>query len=170
MQKLSSIPKHLPRSRNAVLLIVSVIIVTILASATIAILLNKIANLNIPSLGTIVTVDVEAYWDGNLINKAETVNWGMILPGSSRNAKVYLRSMSNVKSKLNLSTTDWIPANISEGITLSWDYNDSTINPGEVVQVTLTLSASNSYSFIKYLVDNNVREFNFTIIIRATEY
>jgi hypothetical protein len=47
-------------------------------------------------------------------------------------------------------------------------YNGTQINPGEIIQVTLTLSASSSHDFVHYLIANNVKNFSFDIIIAAS--
>jgi hypothetical protein len=158
-------------SKKTVLLILVVAAVTLLLSAAIAVWLRKVSYLNIPSVGNVITLGVEAYWDENCKNNTEEVNWGIIRLGSSKNVTLYLRSKSNVDAKLNLNTTNWSPANVSNYMNLSWNYNEKPIKhaPPEVIQVTLTLSASSSYFFSEYLVTNNVKEFSFDIIIYASE-
>jgi hypothetical protein len=159
-------------SKKTVLLILVVAAVTLLLSALISTWLTKVNNLNIPSVGNVMTLGVEAYWDENCKNKTKQVNWGTIWLGSSKNVTFYLRSVSNVDAQLNLNTTKWNPANVSDYLNLSWNYNGTPINPHQVVQVTLTLSASSSYSFMEYLITNNVKEFSFDINIdaRTEEY
>jgi hypothetical protein len=152
------------------LLILIVAIASITITTAISILLSKIGNLSFPSLATIKTIGVEAYWDPNCENKTETIDWGTIWPGSSKNVTFYIRSVSNFRATLNLNTTNWNPANISDYISLSWNYNGTPLNPGKIIQLTLTLSASSSNSFIDYLIVNDVRDFSFDIIIAASEY
>jgi hypothetical protein len=131
-------------------------------------LLSRINNLSVPSLGTIKTIGVEVCWDPNCENKTETIDWGTVWPGSSKNVTFYIRSVSNFEATLNLNTTNWNPANISDYISLSWSYNRTPLKPGEIIQVTLTLSASSSDSFIRYLIANDVKDFNFDIVIAVT--
>jgi len=153
--------------KKTIMLILIVAAVTLLLSTTVAIMLNKTSNMKVPSLGTIFVIDVEAYWDGNLENKTDTIDWGTIPIGSSRNATLYLQSISNLKTTLQLNTTNWSPQNISEFMNLTWNYDGRQINPLETIQVTLTLSLSSSKSFIYYLIANDVKEFSFDIAIRA---
>jgi len=166
---LTSLIEFLRRSKKTVLLILIVAVVSVAITTEISILLSKINNLHLPSLGTIKTIGVEAYWGLNLENKTETIDWGTISPGSSTNRTFYIRSVSNFEATLNLDTTSWNPANISDYISLSWSYDGTSLNPGETVQVTLTLSASSSSSFINYLIANDVKDFNFDIVITASE-
>jgi hypothetical protein len=159
----------LPSSKKTVLLILILALASIAIIATISILLSKIDNLKVPSLGTIKAIGVEAYWDPNCENKTETVDWGTIWLGSSQKVTFYVRSISNVKTTLRLNATNWNPANLSDYMNLSWDYNGTTVHPLEAIQVTLTLSAPYSSDFILYLITTEVNDFSFDIIITTSE-
>jgi len=168
--KSNSFFRLLRSSKRTILLMLITVLITIVISAVIAIGLYRIANIQVPSLGTVKALGVEAYWDRNLENKIETIDWGTIQPGSSKNVTLYLQSISNIKTTLYLDTTNWNPQNISDYMNLSWNYDGAPINPGEVTQVTLTLSASSSHSFVRYLIINDVEDFSFDITIGTTEY
>ncbi len=163
-----SFTAFLRSSKKTLLLIIIVAIVSIAITTTISMLLSRINNLHVPSLGTIKTIGVEAYWDPNCENKTETIDWGTIWLGSSKNITFYIRSVSNFKATLNLNATNWNPTNISNYTNLSWDYNGTPLNPGEIIRVILTLSASYSDSFIRYLIVNDVKSFSFDIVIAAS--
>jgi len=145
-----------------------VAIASVAVTTTIAILLSKTSNLTVPSLGTVKTIGVEVYWDQNRENKTGTIDWDEVWLGSSKNVTLYIQSVSNYKITINLNVTDWNPANISEYMTLSWDYNGTLFNPGETIQVTLTLSIPSSQSFVRYLIDEKVQNFSFDIHIVAS--
>jgi len=155
-------------SKKTLLLIMIVAIASVAVTTTISILLSKTTNFSIPSLGTVKTIGVEVYGDPNRENKTVTIDWDEIWLGSSKNVTLYIRSISNYKVTLNLNATDWVPANVSEYMTLSWDYNGTPLNPGEIIQVTLTLSISYSPSFVSYLIADDVQNFNFDIHIIAS--
>ena len=167
--KFHSFIAFLLSSKKTVLLILVVVVITISISAITSIWLSRTINLHVPSLGTIKTLGVEAYWDENLENKTETINWGTIWPGSSKNFTFYLRSISNTETTLLLNSTNWNPANISEYMNLSWNYNGTILHPSETIQVTLTLTTSSSNTFLLYLITNDVTDFNFDINISASE-
>jgi len=165
-----SFVKFLHSSKRAILLITLTAVITLIISSIISIWLSKVTNLNVPSFGTIRTLGVQGYWDKNLENKTETFDWGTIWPGASKNVTIYLRSISNIETTLYLNTTNWNPTNISDYVNLTWNYDETTIRPNEIIGVTLTLSASSSYSFILYLIANDVKQFSFDIIISTQEY
>lgn len=167
---LKSCIEFLRSSKKRVLLIVIVVVITIFISAIISTLLEKAINLYVPTTGTVKTLGVEAYWDRNLKNKTEEISWRTIWVGSSRNVTFYVQSISNIETTLFLNTANWNPTNISDYMNLSWNYNGTTLNPSEAIQVTLTLTASSSNSFILYLTTSDVKEFSFDIIISTSEY
>jgi hypothetical protein len=169
MNLLSSLFAILSRNKKTLLLIFVVSTVTLLISSAISIWLSNFHNLTVPTVGTIKTVGVEAYWDPNRENRTETIDWGTLWPGLTRNATLYIRSVSNVKTTLNLSTSDSVPAEVSEYLNLSWDYSGALINPDGTIQVTLFLSATRDESFIRYLIDNHVTNFSINIHIVAHE-
>ena len=142
---------------------------TLLFSTAISIWLSEVTTLNIPTIGTIKTIGVEAYWDQNLDNKTETIDWDTIWLGSSKNVTLYLQSTSSVKTIVQLNATNFNPKNISKYIHLSWNYYGTPINPNEVTQVTITLSTIYSKSLIGSLIANESEEFSFEIIISAIE-
>ena len=157
-------------SKKALLLIMIVAILSVTVTTAISILLSKTSNFTLPSLGTVKTIGVEVYWDQNLENRTETIDWDEVWVGTSKNVTVYIRSISNHQVILNLDATDWNPTSVSDYMNLSWDYNGVLLDPGETIQVTLTLSIPSSYSFVEYLVDKDVQNFNVDIhIIAATE-
>jgi len=162
--------KFLRPSKRTILLITITAVITLIIGSMISIWLSKVTNLKVPSLGTIKTLGVEAYWDINCENKTVEVQWGEIWVGSSQNVTFYVRSISNLEATLNLNATNWDPANLSDYMNLSWNYTGTTVHPGDIIQITLTLSAPYSSDFILYLITNDVKEYNFDIIISTSEY
>ncbi len=169
MKLLNSLLSLLRRHKKSLLLILVVSTATMLISSAISIWLSNFHNLSIPAIGTIKTIGVEAYWDPNLENKTETIDWGTMWPNSTKNVTLYILSVSNVKTILHLNTSNINPANISEYFNLYWNYDETPLNPNETIQVTLFLSASDDKSFSRYLIANDVTDFSIDIHIVAYE-
>lgn len=159
----------LRQHKKTLLLILLVSTATILISSAISIWLSSFHNLTLPTIGTIKTVGVEAYWDPNCENKTETIDWNTIWPGSTKNVTFYIRSVSNVKTAIRLHTSNITPANVSEYLNMSWNYDGTPLNPDEIIQVTLFLSASGDKSFSRYLIANDITDFGIDIHIVAYE-
>lgn len=165
---LRNLASFLNRSKRTLLLVMIVVIASVTVSTTVAMLLSKRGNLTVSSLGTIKTIGVETYWDPNRENKAQLINWDEVLVGASKDVTVYIRNVSNQKVTLDLEATDWNPAKLAGYTTLSWDYNGASLDPGEIIQVTLTLSFSSSESLSRYLIEENVLNYSFDINIVAS--
>jgi len=168
------------KSSYKILILVAIVVIISVASTTlVSILLSKSdSDVYLPSLGTIKTIDVEIYWDPNGENKRETLSWDEIkiekldwdeIKTGTVNTTVYVKSVSNFRVTLNLNITDWNPVEISDYLTISWDYNGTLINPGKIIPVTMTLSASASDAFIYYLVENEIKRFDVVIHFVASD-
>jgi hypothetical protein len=169
MKLFNSLFTLLHRHKKTILLILIVSTATVLISSAISMWFSNFHNLSLPTIGTIKTVGVEAYWDSNLENKTETIDWETVWPGSTKNVTLYIRSVSNVKTVLHLNTSNISPPSISEYLNLSWNYDETPLNPDGIIQVTLFLSASGDKSFSRYLIANNVISFSIDIHIVAYE-
>ena len=161
-------------------LIVGVAAITLIVAAALSMWLSSINSLYIPSVSNIRTVGVKAFWDINLANEIEEIQWGTIYAGESKNVSIYLKSVSNVETTLEIEATNWTfrssdnsivqgPSEVSLYLTLTWDYNNVEVAPSEAIYVTLTLSADGSSTFIQFLADNKVDQFSFDITIRSVE-
>jgi hypothetical protein len=170
---------RLRRSWKTALLIVIVAVATIVVSALVSLWMSSYDNLHFPSIGTIQTVGVEAYWDQSLTNKSTVIQWGTLYPDTKTNITLYLRSASNIPTTLTLATENWTfantvvnftePPNRQTYISLTWDYNNETLNPAQTIQTTLTLTITDDPTFLEFLVENNINTFRFDTRILAIE-
>lgn len=159
----------LRRHKKTFLLILVASAATLLISSAISMWLSNFHKLHLPTIGTIKTIGVEAYWDPNCENKTETIDWNTIWPGSTKNVTLYIRSVSNIKTTLHLNKSNISPADISEYLNLYWNCEGTPLNPDEIIQSTLFLSASTDESFTRYLIANEVTDFSMDIYIVAEE-
>ena len=113
----------------------------------------------IKSSGTVKAVGVEVYWDIGANENVTSIDWGMLDPGSSNATDVWIKSTSNTNITLTMNTSNWNPSNASNYILLSWNYTGATLQPHDIIPVTLTLTVS---ADIK-----DIRNFTFDIIISA---
>lgn len=114
----------------------------------------------VSNVGSVKAIGVGVYWDENCTSEVSFIDWGMLEPGSGENVTVYIRNEGNSVASLSMDTSNWIPSNASDYITLSWDYGGVSISPGEVVQVTFTLSVSASIE--------GVTSFSFDIVVMGS--
>ena len=168
--RIVSIFSALRASRKTLLLIVIVAVVSIAGTSIISVLLsNSSSEIYMPSLGTIKTIEVEAFSDAGCQHKKDALEWAEIEPGESISTSVYIKSVSNFNVMLTLNLTDWSPPEISDYLTLTWDYKGTRLDPGEVILINLNVSAPSSDDFINYLVDNEIKNFTVDVHFIAKE-
>ena len=177
--KLRSFFLFLKSSYKMIFLMAIVAIISVAGTIIISILLSSSDyDIYLPSLGTIKTIEVETYWDPNGENRLEVLSWEELeiekrewdeIIVKSVNTTIYVKSVSNFRVTLDMFLTDWNPVEISDYLTVSWDYNGAILDPGEIVPVTINLSGSSSDSFVNYLVKNEITRFEVVIHIVASD-
>jgi hypothetical protein len=140
-------------------LVVTVLSVT--ATATLTTLAALSNSKTVQNYGTVKAVNVGVYWDSNCTNTTSTVNWGMLSPGTSSNATLYVRNEGNVALKLSLTTQNWNPVNASNYMGLAWNRQAQTVNASSVLTATLTLSVFSNVT--------GITSFSFDMVIAGTE-
>jgi hypothetical protein len=114
----------------------------------------------ISNVGSLKTIDIEAYWDASLTNRVNGIDWGALEPGDQKSFSIYFRNKGNSAVTLSESTSNWGPSAAATYLTLSWDYSGQTIEADKNLQVTLTLSVSASIT--------GITNFSFDIIVVGT--
>ena len=166
------------KQQKKVLTLALIIAMCVSSAAIVSALFARFISVNLPSMGTVYTKGIEAYWDPNLTNKTVDAQWGTTYPGGSYNSTMYLRSVSNVETLWQLTSENWTyfdssdkiapqPYTSSQPMTLAWDYDNALIRPNETRTVVLTLFVSGSADFIDYLIRYSIRRFSFDILIQA---
>lgn len=92
-----------------------------------------------PHTGTIVAIGAEVYKDVNCTQPLSQFEWGFVEPNETAYQVCYIKSTSNVNSTLTFTIENWNPENSSNYLTLSWNYDNSTLQPNEVIEVTFSL-------------------------------
>lgn len=167
-------------SKKTILLMIIVSGLTLLVSTSVSILLSSYHNTSFPSIGTIHVIGLEAYGGDLRIaeNGQQYLYWGIVYPGAVARSSFYVKSKSNIPVTLNLSVSNLVFKNsfganvtvappISEPLSVTWNYDNSPLDTGESLYVTLSLKTTSDVAFFTYLLDNNVREFAFDISIKA---
>ncbi len=120
-----------------------------------------LGQVTLPNLGTVKTTGVGVYWDSGCSNSVTSVNWGTVAPGSTNDVTVYIKNEGNAAETLSSTAENWNPSIASTYMTLTWDYGGQVIDVGEVVQVTLSLSVSDTIE--------GITSFSFDIIIVGSD-
>lgn len=109
--------------------------------------------------GRIVGIRVEIYQDVNATTLLTEIDWQFVEPNETKTYTCYVKSKSNVPAYLTLTTESWNPINASEYIFLTWNYDNSTLEPEELREITFSLYVDINVS--------GIDTFTFDIVVSA---
>lgn len=112
---------------------------------------------SVKASGKIVGLGVMIYEDETLSTVLTFLDWGVIEPGETKEIPCYIQSLSNVPAYLTFETSEWQPINASDYIFLSWNYDNSTLQPYEAREVIFSLYVSEDIS--------GIEEFSFSVTV-----
>jgi archaellum component FlaG (FlaF/FlaG flagellin family) len=115
----------------------------------------------IGATGRVVTINIGVYWEFECVKEVSSIDWQTLEPGGERIVSVYVKNTGDVPMTLELDTDNWGPQGAKSYIGLYWDYSGVTLQPGDVVQVRMTLMVSENIQ--------GVSNFTFDILITGTE-
>jgi hypothetical protein len=102
--------------------------------------------------GKLRTIGVAIYSDSSINNPLSSFDWGNLEPGVNKNIECYIQNTGNTASILKLETANWNPPEAATYITLTWNYDEQTLNINEIIQVTFTLTISEKIQEITWFV------------------
>jgi hypothetical protein len=118
------------------------------------------ANQAVNSTGTITAVNVGVYSNSACTQNLTSINWGTISPGDSVTRTIYVKNTGNTRITLAMTKTNWNPSTANGPITVAWNAENQSLDPGNVATATLTLSVSSSIS--------GITNFSVDIVITGT--
>ena len=133
--------------------------VVVMAVVTNVAIMLTYSETRIEARGTIKTVGVEAYWDIGCTDKVTEIDWGNIEPGSQTETTFYVKNQGNTPVTLSLGVEAWSPSEAQNYMSIDWDYDGSSVNPGASIPVQITLAVSAEIT--------GITAFSFQIIIAA---
>lgn len=98
--------------------------------------------IKIPGKGKVKKIGVEAYWDSELTQIIDLIDWGLIGPNESLTKDIYVQNLGNVNASLSFFVNNWNPINASNYLTISWNGTGILLEPMQAKLVTLKLSAT----------------------------
>ncbi len=103
---------------------------------------------NLPTLGTIATVNVGAYTNSACTTNCTSISWPAVAPGNSTSVTIYIKNYGTVPLTLNMTSSSWTPSNANSFITLTWDQENTTLAANNSTEATLTITVSSSITGI----------------------
>ncbi|MBT0159210.1 hypothetical protein G4O51_04415 [Candidatus Bathyarchaeota archaeon A05DMB-2] len=100
----------------------------------------------------------------------QNIDWGQIVAGEEKKSPtIYCRNEGNVPLTMSFSPSDWVfndssgnslPQTYSQYFSLTWNYDNTKINPNEVREVIFSLAVSTDLK--------DVASFSFNLVVTMT--
>jgi hypothetical protein len=104
--------------------------------------LTTLVQYRVANVSAIKSLGLSVFWDQNKVNPVTTIDWGILDPDSSKTFIVYVESTSNVPLTAFVYAEKWQPLNAADFISFEASPNNFILEPGQVVQVALTLKVA----------------------------
>jgi hypothetical protein len=118
------------------------------------------------SFGSVSMVEaaggIVAYWDKECRNPVKLMDWGLLVPGQTKNQTLYVRNEGNETMLLVETTANWSSSSASRFLAFSWYASDRKLDAGKVVSAVQTLKVS--------LQAKDISTFGFDIIFKGMGY
>ena len=137
----------------------AVLLTVLLLNGTVTGILQ--GQVTLPNVGTVRAIGVGVYWDAGCSYQVTSIDWGTVESGATVNVIVYIKNEGNAPMTLSSQTENWSPSTASSYMSLNWDYAGQTIDVDGVIQVTLSLSVSDTIE--------GITSFSFDIVIIGSE-
>ena len=138
--------------------VIAIITAGILLTAATAGLIS--VNQVVPSSGNVITVNVGVYSDSSCTKNLTSINWGSFEPGETKSGPIYVKNTGALPVNIHMTTASWNPTNADGPIALTWNRENTALNPGSSVKAILTLKVAENIS--------SITNFSFDIIITGT--
>jgi hypothetical protein len=120
-----------------------------------------IATQTVASNGTVSSVNVGVYSNSQCNQNCTSITWGTIDPGDSTSKTVYVKNTGTIPITLSMATESWTPTNADDYLTLTWNKQNTVLDPGKSTPATITLTVD-SYT-------GSLTSFSFNIVITGAE-
>lgn len=120
-----------------------------------------IATQTVASNGTVSSVNVGVYSNIQCSQNCTSLAWGNLYPGDSTSKTIYVKNTGTIPITLSMTTASWTPTTADDYLTLSWNKQNTVLDPGESTPATITLSADSD--------TGSLTSFSFNIVIAGAE-
>jgi hypothetical protein len=114
----------------------------------------------VPSSGNVITVNVGVYSDSSCTQNLTSINWGSFEPGETKSGIIYVKNIGTLPVNIHMTTASWNPTSANGPIALTWNKENTALNPGSQVTATLTLTVADDIT--------DITNFSFDIIFTGT--
>ena len=87
-------------------------------------------------------IEIGVFSDPECTQVLSSVDWGQITSGEYSNVLIYIKNIGDTDVVLSLNTENWSSTDAEYHMSLSWNYEGTLIQPGQVSAITLKLNVS----------------------------
>ena len=88
------------------------------------------------------------------------MSWGGVYAGDTETKKIYVKNTGGAPIELSMTITDWEPDSANGPVSMTWNKENSVLEPEEVIEATLTLTILEN--------TDGVSDFGYTMLITGT--
>lgn len=114
----------------------------------------------VPSSGNVITLNVGVYSDSSCTKNLTSINWGSFKPGETKSGPLYVKNTGALPITVHMTTASWNPTSANGLIALTWNKENTALNPGSQLKAILTLTVADNIS--------SITNFSFDIIFTGT--
>ena len=118
---------------NIVVAVVSVMLLVVAVGALLS------SQVTLSYTGAITGVNLAIYSDAGLTQPCTSLNVGIVDPGSTVTQNIWIKNTGNVPETLTMSVSNWIPANATTVLTMSWNKQNTVLAVGASTPAIITL-------------------------------
>jgi len=120
---------------------------------------DMIYRIQLPSTGTVKSLNVGVYWDVNLTQPIAKITWGFVEPGENYSMPIYIENYGNANVTLLMYAVNWDSLLAEQYITIIWDREGYVLEVDDYVGATLILTISSDI--------HDVTSFAFDIVVEG---
>jgi hypothetical protein len=143
-----------------IIVIITAVALTIMTSGALS--ANQNTNQNVPSSGSVTSVNVLVFNDQACTQKCSSLNWSTIIAGDSVSRTVYIKNTGGLPMALSLSATNWLPVSAAGPLTVGWNRENTVLAANQSVEATISLTVSPT-------VDPSITNFSFNIVVTGNQ-
>jgi hypothetical protein len=122
------------------------VVLTAAGLAVIALVVTVVilTSVHLQTSGTIITnnPNLKIFADAAVTKEISSVLWGNITPGGSADVTLWIKNTGNMPLTLTMTESNYTPATATNYLTLTWNQENTKIQPGAVVACDLHLKVT----------------------------
>ena len=144
-----------------ILAVTATFLICVFALSLVTPALSKKPDKTINEVSNDKDISIETYLNSRCTERVSSIDWGSLEPGTNKTVTLFIKNKGKTPVTLSYYSSNWNPSEITNYLSLTWDYTGQSIEFKETVQVTFTLHISENVE--------TTENFSFDITIICTQ-